>query len=266
VRGDALVSSVNGGLTRSLDRTNTITWTAGYNSTTYSPTGSGATPNSGISTSLALSHRVSAITSSSSSVEYGWLIFDDATETKTMYWRAISGINSQLSPRLNVHANAGVSSYTTTKDNPLAALAPTNPLTPFNIAPAAPGTTLGPIVDVGFSYRLLKRTDLTASVSYATSQGALGDLSTRFNIAAGISHGINERSSLVASATFSHLDASSAFEASDFYTGSLAYTYNLTKNWVATATYIYRLRQANTGNATSNGALFVVSRDMTLKP
>ena len=269
VRGDAIIYSVSGGQARVLDRRNSVNWSTSYSTTTYSPSGSGATPLTNIGTSAGWTHRADARTDLTTSTSLGWLIYDNASETKTTFWRTMTGGRSRITPRLSVTANVGVTVFNTTRNSTAVTVTP--PADPLlgpivNVAPTSTGSSINPSYDLSLSYRLFKLTDLSLSHSFSTSPGTLGDIATRTSYSVNLSHRLSARSSLAVAGTLSKSSASAGLTASELYSATLLYRYQLSRDWLATASYIYRLRNTASGSADSNDVIFVVSRDFTLKP
>jgi hypothetical protein len=286
VTGDLIYYSASGGGSRRLNNTDSFNWSVNGNWTTYSPSGGGATPFASYTGGVGWNHRVSPLIDFSASSSLSWQIYDNIENTKTLSSTTTGGLTMRLSDRLTASARAGVAIYKTTQDTagpvslfPVSNDPLTNPL--LNASPAVAGTTVGPVIDLSMSYKLLKFTQVSASASQAVTPGTLGGLSKRTSITVSLDQTINSSSSLSFTGNLSRFEPpSGGGGTTDLYLLSGTYSYRLTREWRASASYIYRVLSTGdttptTGdfsgftpgtNAHSNSVLFVIARDFTLKP
>jgi hypothetical protein len=147
---------------------------------------------------------------------------------------------------------------------------------PFNTslfvpAPFTAGTVIGPVWTASLNYRLLKSTTFAFSAGESIYQGTLGDLAKTTRMSANVNHTINSISSLAFAVQASILEPPAGGAATNSYSGTFSYSHRLSRDWFATATYIYRrIESAPTSSqnttATSNAVLFVISKDFVLTP
>ena len=136
------------------------------------------------------------------------------------------------------------------------------------------------IGDATLTYRLLKNTTFTLSANQSIAPSIVGSLFKRDNITAGLSHTINDRSSISFSASG---DRSISSTTTDYASVSATYSYSFTRDLTAQLTYRYLHRFASTGGsiidpitgtptvsgtgpANSNSVMLVVSHNYTVLP
>jgi hypothetical protein len=98
---------------------------------------------------------------------------------------------------------------------------------------------------------MLKNTTLTLSGNQTIGPSVIGSLTKLTTIGAGLTHIINSRSSLSFAASASRQVTTSS---SDFYSGSVTYSYQLAREWSSQVSYRHLHRTASTGATT--GAVF----------
>jgi hypothetical protein len=86
-----------------------------------------------------------------------------------------------------------------------------------------------------------------------------------------LTHKINNASTLTFSTQFSYLPATSGSSftsnqssPSEFFTASVTYGYQLTREWRSSLSYMYQQRNDDTGLARASTVTFALSRDITL--
>jgi hypothetical protein len=268
---------LRGGLVRSLSAMDTISFSATSTLTTYDPSSSGTefTDSSAVAT---WRHRISPLTTLSATSQFEWLYYDTRPVSNLMILRNTVGFETNLSPVLSYGASAGVI-YSSAENggNPI------SPLGPSLLSPtlSASGSTVGFIGDVHATYRILKNTTLNLFASQTVAPSVIGSLTERSTIHAGLTQGINSRSSVSLAADVSR--QSSFGTTSDFLSGTISYSYQLAREWNASLTYRYLHRTATTGGtlvfdpvtglpisgagpASSNSIMAVVSKSTTIIP
>jgi len=274
LNGDLIIYNIGAGGARRLTDKDVVSASVNYVNTTYSPSSDSTTPYSSYSGSAGWSHSTTRTIDLNVAGNVALSKYDNAANTQVISSRATGGVTIRLSNRLQVSGNAGIGIIKTDQDvaGPVAIVpAVTDPFnTPFfTPAPAISGTVMAPVWDASLNYQLLKNTGITFTASEAFTTGTLGDISNRRNFNLGLSHTVNSKSSISANITMSETGAPAGGFATTFYTGSLSYSYRLAREWFVTATYAYRQIQSTssqTGSASSNSLLFVLSKDFVAKP
>jgi hypothetical protein len=281
--GNVVTYTLGAGLTRQINFRNIVSLSAQATSLTY-PDGGGATPLKTLAVSGSWVHHLNRTTDFITASNAQFLSYDNAAQTRTIVWKTTGGIKTSLTKLLTLTANAGAVMLKTRQDSvvgpsqTIIVFNPLDPLNPFflsqpiNVAPAFAGTSFDFVADAALNYRILKNTQISINAAQAIGPSALGEISKRISAGVSLRHTINRASSVALSANFSRNEAATT---SDNYTASIAYNYQIARDWNASLTYFYRHRIydstttaalpiANT--ADSNSILFVVSKNTTLKP
>jgi len=145
-----------------------------------------------------------------------------------------------LSAVLSFRANAGVAYLVTDRGVSSSTFGGLTSATPVS------GTVLDWIGDAVLTYRMLKSTTLSVIASQSVGPSIVGSLLKRDSITASLSHSINSRSTLTLSAGGNRQIATTT---TDYASASATYSYNLTREWLASVTYRYQHRFASTGTA-----------------
>lgn len=287
VKGDINVTTIGGGIDRSITRSDTISLSARSTLTTYDPAKSG-TQFTDSSANATWQHRLNGRLSLTASSDVEWQDFDNATNTRILYVRETAGVNATLSPLLSFRGTAGVI-YVRGEGLGTGVLFPSSfgtiSLFPGSTQTASSGSNIGWVGDMSLTYRMLKNTTATLSVSRTEAPSVVGSLTQRTTIQAGLNQTINTRSSLSLAASASRQTSSGT--TGDYLSASLGYSYLLTREWSAQMSYRYLHRFAQsgsttgvvtfdpitglpivsgTGPATSNSILLVVSRSVSILP
>jgi hypothetical protein len=264
-RGSINTYSVNGGVTYDISRIDSVTATALASKTAYTdPT---QFPFVDVSTTVRWNHVLSSTTTIYSSVLFDWFSEDDPAQSQRLFWKAMTGFNSTISPRLTFTGNFGWVFGNSYQSNPTAASLP-------NLGGAfipQVGAANGFVWDVALSYRLLKATTVSMYASEAVVPLFNGQLQKTDQIGLALTHTINRSSTIALLANFTLTPATSGSTViggqtseSEFFSGSINYSHQLAREWRTNLSYTYRQRQDNTGLARSNDFLFTLSRDFTL--
>ena len=257
--------NINGGVTRDLSRLDSVSWTAQFSTTSF--TDQTQTPyNDYTSTDSAGIISLSQTTTLNNSVNLDWYSGDDPAKSQRLFWKVLTGINSQLSTRLKVTGDVGIG-FVNAYQNGMAQATTTG------FQPQV-GTANSILWDFGLTYSLLKTTKISLTAAQAVGPTSYGQLQKTQSIGLNLSHQINERSSLSAATSFSYLLAgqgsSAAFATttqtsnSEFFTASLNYSYKLARHWNTNLSYTYLQRNDNTGIARSNLISIALNYDFTL--
>jgi hypothetical protein len=270
---DTLTAS--GGIDRSLSARDNLSLFATSTRTSYEPS-SGGTEFTDTLARGSWRHAYSAVTAFNASSEFELLNYENATNTSVQIFRNQLGIDATLSPLLSFRGNAGAAYLITDGGvNPLAVTG-TN-----GLASSGSSALLDWIGDAALTYKVLKNTTLTLTASQAIAPSIVGSLFKQDNIAASLSHSINNRSSISVSANGNR---SISTTTTDYASASTTYNYSFTQEWNAQLSYRYQHRFASngvgttidpitgtptvsgTGAANSNSILVVVSHSYTVLP
>jgi hypothetical protein len=271
-------STIRGGIERNLTPLDFATLSARSTYTSYDPPG-GGTPFTDSSAIGTWRHRLNSNAALTASSEFEWLNFNNLSNTTIMILRNMVGVDATLSPVLSFRGTAGVG-YVKAEQN-ATAVAPV----PVLATSASSGSVADFITDMLLTYRMLKNTTFTLYGTQTIGPSVIGSLTKLTTIGAGLTQLINSRSSLSFAASASR--QTSQGSTSDFYSGSVTYSYQLAREWNSQLTYRHLHRTASTGSASSaifdpitgipivasvgapassDSLMFVVSRNFTMLP
>jgi len=234
-------STIRGGIERNITPLDFATLSARSTYTNYDPPGGGTPFTDSLATGT-WKHRLNSNLALTASSEVEWLSFNNLSNTNIMILRDMAGVDATLSPVLSFRGMAGVV-YVKADQN-----ATTVPLVPLATTTASSGPVADFITDMLLTYRMLKNTTLTLFGNQTVGPSVIGSLFKTTTIGAGLAHIINSRSSLSFAASASQQTSTSS---SNFYSGSVAYSYQLTQEWNSQVSYRHLHRTASTGGATS---------------
>jgi hypothetical protein len=278
-RGFLDTTTAGGGIDRSITALDTVSLSAHSTYTSYDP-GTGGTPFTDTSTNGTWRHRVNSIATLSASSDAEFLHFDNALNTDIMILRENAGIDATLSPLLSFRGTAGVAYVQTERGSPAFGL-----ISSSNASSS--GSVSGFITDMVLTYKMFPDTTLTFNGSRSISPSVVGSLIEATSIGAGITRLVNSRETLSFSANATR--QTSTGTTSDFLSGSIVYSYLLTREWTAQLSYRYLHRLATSGTASagfvfdpvtgiaiptasglgpasSNSIMLVVSRSVSILP
>jgi hypothetical protein len=235
-------SAIRGGIERNLTPLDFVTLSARSTYTNYDPPG-GGTPFTDSSAVGTWRHRLNSNLAFTASSEFEWLNFNNLSNTRIMILRDMAGVDANLSPVLSFRGMAGVAYIRAEQSAP--GVSPVS----FATTTASSGSVADFITDMTLTYRMLKDTTLTLFGNQFIGPSVIGSLNKTTTIGAGLTHIINSRSSLSFGASASRQVSTSS---SDFYSGSVSYSYQLAREWNSQLTYRHLHRTASTG-ATSGG-------------
>jgi hypothetical protein len=234
-------STIRGGMERNLTTLDFLTISGRSTYTNYDPPSGGTafTDSSAIGT---WRHRLNTNLALTASSEFEWLNYNNLSSTNIMILRDMAGVDATLSPVLSFRGMAGVA-YIKADQN-LSAIAPV----PLATTTASSGSVADFITDMLLTYRVFKDTTLTLFGTQTIGPSVVGSLTKTTTIGAGATYTINRRSSLVLAASASRQISTTS---SDFYSGSIGYNYQLTREWNSQISYRHLHRTASTGSTTS---------------
>jgi hypothetical protein len=264
-----------GGIDRSITAQDNLSLLATSTRTSYEPS-SGGTPFTDTLARGSWHHSYSSITAFNASSEFELLNYDNATNTSVQIYRNQLGIEATLSPLLSFRGNAGAALVVTDGGiNPLAGIG-TN-----GLAASVSSSLLDWIGDATLTYKILKNTTLTFNASQTIAPSIVGSLFKTDTMTAGLSHTINNQSTISFSASGNRMISTTT---TDLASASTTYSYSFTKEWNAQLTYRYQHRFASSGGGTtidpitgtptvagigpanSNSIVVVVSHSYTVLP
>jgi hypothetical protein len=237
-------STIRGGIERNFTPLDFVTLSARSTYTNYDPSSGGTafTDSSAIGT---WRHRLNSNVALMASSEFEWLSYNNLSNTTVMILRDMAGVDATLSPVLSFRGMAGVG-YVKADQNATAA----SP-TPLVTTGASSGAVADFITDMLLTYRMFNDTTFTAYGYQTIGPSVIGSLTKTTTIGAGLAYTINSRSNLSFAAYATRLATTTS---TDFYSGSVTYSYELARDWNSQFTYRYQHRTAATGSTT--GTIF----------
>lgn len=265
--------TATGGTDRSITAIDTVSLFATSTRTSYEPS-SGGIPFTDTLARGNWRRSLSSATAINLSSEYELLEYGNAFNTQVQIFREQAGFDTTLSAVLSFRANAGVAYLVTDRGLSSSAFGGATTVTPVS------SSLLDWIGDAVLTYRMLKSTTLSVIASQSVGPSVVGSLFKRDSITASLSHDINSRSTLSFSASGNRQISTTT---TDFASASATYSYNLTREWLTSATYRYQHRFASTGTtifdpitgtptvsglgpADSHSLMFVVTHNWTVLP
>jgi hypothetical protein len=237
-------STIRGGIERNITPLDFATLSARSTYTNYDPP-SGGTPFTDSSAVGTWRHRLNQNLALTGSSEFEWLSFNNLSNTNIMILRDMAGVDATLSPVLSFRGTAGVA-YVKSDQN-----ATTVPLVPLATTTASSGSVADFITDMVLTYRMRKNTTLTLFGNQTIGPSVIGSLTKTTTIGTNLNYIINSRSSLSFAASATRQMTTSS---SDFYSGSVTYSYQLAREWNSQLSYRHLHRTASTGS--TSGGIF----------
>lgn len=257
VSGFSDTYTARGGVSRHLTARDTVSLQNSVSTASF--TAPGQTPYTDANSTASWVHRFGPLITWNNSLYFDYFADQDAGKTRRLFWRANSGLEIRLTPRLQTHGSVGwifANSYATAEG----AVGPAT----LGVFPGGSGNS--PVWDLGLTYDLTKTTSAALSVNEAVTPTILGDLQKSTAIQGGITHRVNSRSNISVTSQYSKLTGGGAAGTSDLFTAGVSYSYSFTKELRGAASYTFITRHDNTGTARSNTVLLSLSRDFTALP
>ncbi len=258
-RGFLDTTTVGGGIDRSITALDTVSLSAHSTYTSYDP-GTGGTPFIDTSTNGTWRHRVNSIASLTASSDAEFLHFDNVLNTDITILRENVGVDATLSPLLSFRGTAGVAYVQTERGSPAFSL-------PSSVPNASSsGSIAGFITNAVLTYKMFPDTTLSLTGIRSISPSAVGSLVELTSIGAGLTRNVNSRQTLSFAADASRTTSSGT--TSDFLSGSIVYSYLLTKEWTGQLSYrhLHRFATSGTGSAGFPSVASVRSQPHRLGP
>jgi len=236
-----------GGVTYDLSRIDSIAWTGQFTHTSY--TDSTSTPYNDYATSLSWIRLLDPRTTWTTTLSFDWFDSSNIVSSQRLFWQLMTGVRSQLTRRLTVTASAGVAFVNGWNNGLVVALPTTNT---FQTGAASSWQAQGTL-----NYQLLKTTNLLVYGGHLIVPTSDGHLQKTTTAGFGITHDVNAWSKVFFAANYAHTAANTNLLTSnaDFFSATIGYSYDFTRDWHSRIAYTYRLRDDNTGTAQSSTVL-----------
>jgi hypothetical protein len=251
----------SGGLTHELSRIDAISWAA--NATTVSYTDPTQTPYVDVTTVVGWNHALSQTTALNNSVSFDWFSEDNPAKSQRLFWKLTSGLTTRLSSRLTFNGEVGIGFVNSYQSG-----IPQSVALPGVFQPQV-GSGNSWLADAGLTYALLKTTSVSLTAAQSISPLFTGQLQKSDTLGLTLNHQINNASNLSLSTQFSYLPATSGSifgqtSASDFFTASFGYRYQLTRDWRTNVSYTYLQRNDDTGLTRASVISFSLNYDFNV--
>lgn len=261
-RGTIDTFKVDGGVTRELTHTDSISWSA--HGTTVSYTDPSQTPYFDYATNGAWTHRLSPTTTLTNSVNFDLFAADNPAHSQRLFWDIRTGLQSQLSNRLSFNGSIGMDFANAYQNGAVPSNIPTGAST-FQQKVGAANSWVG---DIALRYNLLPTTIVSLNATQAITPTIFGSLQKINSIGLSLNHDINHSANLAVLTQFSHIKSSETATvgatSSDVFTASARYGYKLTREWRTNLSYTYSQRNDQAGLVRSSMISFGLIRDFTL--
>jgi len=254
---DRLTFDLNSGWTYNINATNTFSLTGGLTVVEFTKSNTALTPFIDFSTQARWVRNLTNLTSVNGTLGWRYFKADNVQKRQSNTFSVSTGVSTRLTPRLSINADAGLD-LTKTDQNQIVL-----------------GVKLGRPSDLVLGFQTNLAVDYTlrnTQISFTAQQGlepsAEGRLNQRSSLGFGISHQVNERSSLAWSTSFSRREAASdtSSDVTNFFSVSPTYTYKLARDWNALLGYNFTYRKSDSGTAVSNKIFVSLSKSTTIDP
>jgi hypothetical protein len=251
-RGFVDASSVGGGIDRSLSALDTVSLAAHSTYNSYDPGTAGIAFTDTLANAT-WKHRISPIATLVASSDAEFEHFDNALNTDITILRESGGFDATLSPLLSLRGMAGVAYVQTERGSPSSTIVPVATLPATAPGASVSGSLTDFIGNIVLTYKLRPDTTLTLNANQTIAPSTVGSLIKTSTAGTGLSYRVNSHETLSFEADVSR--TLSAGVTSDFLSGSIVYSYILTKDWTAQLSYRH-LHQFAVSGTTATG--FVV--------
>jgi hypothetical protein len=238
-RGFIDTTNVGGGIDRSLTARDNVSLAVHSTYTSFDP-GTGGTPFLDTLANATWRHRISPIATLIGSSDAEFEHFDNTLNTDIMILRETAGFDATFSPLLSLRGMAGVAYLQTERGSPAFSI---NPATTPNAS--ASGSLADFIGNMVLTYKMFRDTTLTLNADQTIAPSTVGSLIKSTSAGAGLSYQVNSHQTLSFATSLSR--TTSAGATSNFLSGSITYSYLLTKEWTAQLSYRHLHEFANSG-------------------
>jgi hypothetical protein len=244
VRGFLDTSSVGGGIDRWISALDFVSIAAHSTYTSYDP-GTSGTPFLDTLANATWRHRISPIATLVASSDAEFEHFDNVLNTDNIILRESAGIEATLSPLLSFRGMAGAAYVQTERGSPALSIAPV--ATPNASANSSLADFIGNMV---LTYKMFPDTTLTLNASQTIAPSTVGSLLKTSTAGVGLSYQVNSHQTLLFETDVSQTTSSGV--TSNFLSGSIVYSYLLTKEWTLQLSYRH-LHEFATSGTTATG-------------
>ncbi len=230
-----------------IDRNNTLTFDNLITATKFNS--SVGTDNTLVASTLSWERKLSRRTNGELNAGASWLALDDTAETNRLIYSLDGEVVTRLSKRLTATVGAGIDLTDTIRNG------------------TDPESYLSGSFNLGLDYEM-KNTKLGFVTDYGVVQGALGDFQNQLSSAVSITHKINDRSDISATARIvlaeDELGGGLGTDYSFFF--SPTYSLALTDEWTMKTGYRF-IRKEAAGTAANSNTVFVsMTRNFVVLP
>lgn len=247
---------LGGGFTRQASARDTFSLTAA--GTSVDSTSATSSSFVALNTIGTWNHRLNPTNDLITLVDFNWTVRSDQSETK--FTRFMTGVDSKLTPRVNLRANVGAGFIEASGNN--SNVLPTATSSP--LVGGGGGSAVGLLWDVLLSYQLDRTTRASLTGGQSVTPDLLGHYSLRKSVGVTVDRDINRSSGLNFSGNFTNFTSTTGTY--NYFTASVAYYYRLTKDWNSTLSYTFRERTSDVDSASSNGVMLVLKYETTILP
>lgn len=253
--GTVSTSLVEAGVTHQLSETDTLSLSTIGKSLTYSIASAG-TPLTDVLTTSTFTHQGTRTTALTTTAQFDWLSYDDIAKSQIMIARALQGVNSQLTNRLNFTGALGAVFIDTTSNGTAPAINVTTN------AQGSGGTSVGWVGNMLLVYNMTPADDLNLNASQMTGPAISGQILTSDTVGTSFVHRITDAANIMLLGQYSDVSAPSG--KSNLVSTAATYSQQLTPDWLAALSYTYR--QNLTTGATSNTVMVSLTWSTTILP
>ncbi len=274
--GITVINSAGGGFKHLLSPRDTLSSQTVFTQTNTSRTSSGATTTtaaaqnstfSSLISSLELQHNVNSITDWLPSLQFQQLNFGGVAPSTTLFWRATSGFQTQLTRNVTMKTSAGGTALNSGQSTTAVAGAARNT--------SQPSAAFDWIADVVLTYKH-RAGSVVFTAAESNGPTSLGLFVKTRTVGISANYSIDQASSVTTSTSFSEL--TSATSTSDVVTAQATYSRTLMRDLESQLTYRHIQRTSLTTTAAaaaigtlstkaqSDAVLVVLRRNVTILP
>ena len=240
--GDALTYAVTGTISHKVNRRNTISWMNSATLVDYTLPSDDLVPSVTLRTSGTWNREMSELISGNLTASAEYYDPDSLTVDERLLYRVTPGFNARLSKRLSVAGAAGV----------------------VMLDPEEGGLAADMIFNASADYKL-KTTSYSLSASRDLSPDDDGSLNDRYSTRIGVSHQVNDLTTVGLFATYAWQTDAEGEESSAF-TVSPTLNYQLSRDWTSSLSYRFVQTDDATETAHSNAVTLTLSYGTFLIP
>lgn len=241
-QGDQLTYAITGTVSHKVNSRNTLSWTNSANLVDFSLPSNDLVPSLTLRTSGTWSREMSELVTGNLTATAEYYDPDSLTVDERLLYRATTGLNARLSKRLSVVGAVGA----------------------VVLDPKEGGLTADIIFNVSADYKL-KTTSYSLSAARDLTPADDGSLNDRYSTRLGVSHQVNDLTTLGLVATYA-FQTDAAGEKSSAFTVSPTLSYQLSEDWSSSLSYRFVEEDDATSTAHSNAVILTLSYGTFLLP